>query len=562
LDGIRDSFKRHAGATLEVPQADRATPAEIREKRRKARKKDKQEFQVVSHELHVRIDPPTHSLSARDRLTVESAKDGLSEIRLFYSLVSIDRVTGPLDLTWESKPPADDRFTGGRELVVRLGQPLESGKKAVLNVETSCSDFLQTIDQKLVTELAVFGQIREESSFSSHVAYYPVDERNDAAVDISLTVPSGYTAVTGGALVEVREADGWTTFRYRAKDRRHRLLPFGFAAGKFISESAESGGGLRLTFYGNPGEEEALRQRLDVAVEAAGIFERMMGPLPWKDVRFAHVTPVSKETGVSLPGLILISDMFFTDITEVDLSDGFMNKSDGLSLLIVADELSHQWNAYSVPLPNELAEGVSTFTNALFIEHRHGSDGYRNAIRFCREAYVAATALDRDVAIADPEIYETTAYRGIAFCKTPAILDMLRTRLGDRVFFAAWRKAFREFDTKRDGFDVLLEAFNETSGQDLTGFFDQWFFTAGWPKIRIAYSRGNDKLLVTLRQIQDGPPYHLRSELLVRGAAGEARRYPVTLSAAQTALELDCPFEPTAVVLDPDDRLLKEMVAK
>ena len=58
-----------------------------------------------------------------------------------------------------------------------------------------------------------------------------------------------------------------------------------------------------------------MRQRLKVAVESADIFEKMMGPLPWKDVRFVHVTPVRKETGVSLPGLILISDMFFRDLT-------------------------------------------------------------------------------------------------------------------------------------------------------------------------------------------------------------------------------------------------------
>ena len=44
--------------------------------------------------------------------------------------------------------------------------------------------------------------MRERSSYSSHVVYYPVDADNDAAVDIRLTVPSGYTGLTGGKHIE------------------------------------------------------------------------------------------------------------------------------------------------------------------------------------------------------------------------------------------------------------------------------------------------------------------------------------------------------------------------
>ncbi len=150
----------------------------------------------------------------------------------------------------------------------------------------------------------------------------------------------------------------------------------------------------------------------------------------------------------------------------------------------------------------------------------------------------------------------------MAFCKIPVILDMLRTRLGGKVFFAARRRPFTQFDTRRDGLDVLLEAFNSASGQDLTGFFDQWFLMAGWPRIGMTHSKNDGKLLVTFRQVQDGPPYRLRSELLVRGAKGQTRRYPVTLNADETTVELDCPFGHAEVVLDPDDKLLKEMVVQ
>ena len=211
--------------------------------------------------------------------------------------------------------------------------------------------------------MLVSGQVRSKSSYSSHVFYYPVDPVNDAAMDIRLTVPSGYTAVSGGLLVGTESSGSETTFHYRTEVRRPRLLPFGFAVGRYISQRGSSDAGLRPTVYGYPGEEMLMRERVDVAVESANVFERMMGPLPWKDVQFAHVAPERKEMAVSLPGLILLSDGCFREnISAADMSDGQFNRPDVLGLISVTDELSHQWNVYAANWPNELAEGVSTYT--------------------------------------------------------------------------------------------------------------------------------------------------------------------------------------------------------
>ena len=118
--------------------------------------------------------------------------------------------------------------------------------------------------------------------------------------------------------------------------------------------------------------ERSARQRLAVAVDSGNVLERLMGPLPWKRVSFCHVRPSRKEMGVSLPGLVLVSDGFFGDAEKVVLSGTKLSDPAALGLLIIVDELSHQWNAYACPLPNELAEGISTFTNLLYIESLRG----------------------------------------------------------------------------------------------------------------------------------------------------------------------------------------------
>jgi|GEM_PF-1323971 len=562
LDAIRVSFSFTGEAKVRKPEVDLKSPAEIRGLRRAMKQgKSTQDFEVARHRLEVEIEPAKHTLKAIDQITVRSKKTGLAAIRLFYSAVSVDRVESARSLSWQADPP--DPMAGregSSELCIDFEEPLAEDEEILVTVETSSNDFLLTVDQSLIQEIAVLGQVREVSSFSSHTFYYPIDEENDAAMEIALRVPEGFTAVSGGAPAGVETTEGYSTFRYKTEVRKHRALPFGFAVGRYIERSGASASGLPITVYGFAGEEKLIEQRRAVACEAADLFERMMGPLPFEAVRIAHIRPEEKEMGVSLPGLILVSDGFFDDIEGTDLSDGNMNRREASSLILIADELSHQWNFYSIPLPNELAEGVSTFTNLLYIEGRHGLEAYRKGVSYCASAYLMSTHLDREVAIADPAIYHTTAYRGIAFCKVPVVLDMLRTELGDDTFFAGWREVFRSFKGGGDGYEAIERIFSALAEKDLAPFFDQWFYRADRPRIHVEFAQQGDHLKLEIHQVQKGSPYRLDADLLIRGRGGEEQRTAVRLREMETTLTLACPFVVESAVFDPDDRVLKERV--
>ncbi|MEK6677673.1 MAG: hypothetical protein AABZ47_18725 [Planctomycetota bacterium] len=556
LEAIAASFELVATKTAKLPEPDRSTSAEVRARRSAAHRRKERDFEVHAHQLQVRIDPPARTLRATDRISITSRKDDLTDIELAYSLVTVERVEAPVSIQWETRDQENKDRSWNKMLHVRLTERLPRGGELELTVHVSCADFFEAVDQQLVAEVAVVGQVREASSFSSHVAYYPIDEVNDAAVDVTFWVPTGYTAVGGGEAMPTEPSDDWSRFRYRMDGRRPRALPGGFAVGKYISSAGRSDGGMELTVHGFVGEEDAVAQRVQVAIEAANVFEQMMGLLPWKSVRIAHVRPERKETGVSLPGLILISDRFFGNFAAVDLSDGQLDRPEAAGLLVVVDELAHQWNFYATPLPNELAEGVSTFTNALFVEHRHGREAYRKNIASLREAYWVTTQIGRDVAIADPAIYETDAYRGIAFCKTAVVLDMLRTLLGDEAFFRGWHKVFGSPVSEGDGYDILQRSFGDASGKDLRWFFDLWFMQAGHPRLALQHSREEGELVITISQVQPGAPYRLQSELLVIGQDAETIRHPIQVSDTVTTVRLACGFAVKEIQFDPDELLL------
>ncbi len=563
LESIRDSLQ-FTGAAAKSSEAKKIapTPAEIRGKRLANLQPEEDDFELKHHQLTVNVVPATGLLEVSDRMSIRSNIDQLQQLTLYYSVVTIDAVSLPEGATWKTRPrdagPTED--SNVNELIISLPEPASRDELLTVEVQASCADFVHEMDQQLVAEVAVLGQVRPQSSYSSHVLYYPIDDRNDASMDITLTVPAGLDAVTGGELVDFKTRHGKSHFRYVTEDRRPRMLPFGFAVGKYIHRSAKSDGDLEVTIYGYAGEEPLLNQRVAAAMEAVNAFEKLMGQLPWKHVRVVHVTPHRKETGVSLPGLILISDAFFTDFTNVDMSDGNLENHNILSLLVLADELSHQWNAYSVPWPNELAEGISTFTNALFIEQRHGKPAFVNTIRYCRDAYFRSTAIGRDVAIADPDIYQTPAYRGIAFCKTAVALAMLRDLLGDEEFFAAWQVAFNTFDAKQDGFQAMESVFSASTGIDLSWFFNQWFYRPGWPKLELVFDQQDNQLSIEVQQVQDAPPYQLNLQLIVLGEANERQMHELPLTSSSTKVIVDCPFRVRRVMLDPNQNLLAEVV--
>ena len=520
---------------------DPKTPAQVR-KILTPRNQATRTYAVLDHDVSVTLVPEKKRLSVKDDLVVEAIAQEVTRIHLALSNVQVDGIsTGGKALEWE--------IIFETTLVVHLETPLKKGKRLPILFKGHSDEFFLAYDQKLVEEIAVLGQVLPESSFSSHLVYYPIDPWNDAPVRMALTVPDGYIAVTGGEPVRVESTGGRTTYHYATAVRTPRALPFGFAAGKFRKISDRTPGGLCFDLYFFQGKEKEARHRLAVLVESGTLFENLMGPLPWRRVAFCQVKPQRKETGVSLPGLVLFSDRFFQDESGVKLRGTTMGDHGSI---LFTDELSHQWNFYAVPLPNELAEGISTFTNLLYIEKQAGRGEYRAGIKHCADMYVSAAETGEDVALADPKLYRSSLYRMVAFCKVPAVLDLLRTDLGDAVFFKAWKHTFKHMRGNWKGYDAFEETMSKASGKDLRPFFDQWFFQAGHPRLEVTWRIDQKDLHLAVKQKQPGGLYDFRIQAEAETEAGKRVPLgPLHLTGRRQEFVVPVPGPVKVVRLDP-----------
>lgn len=511
LNAIFASFKWRGGdVVVKKAPVDLTTPADVRALRAKnAALTATRGIEVIHHSIRATVDPEAFAFAVEDSIRLVGNADLSASLDLFYSELKIESVHCERPMKWStaSNPSVE-------VLKLEFDPPVAKGEEITIEVKAGTDDFLVETDQQLIAEIGVVGQVRPRSSWSSHVMWYPIDAQNDAAMDITFDVPEAFTAITGGALESDVVAAGRRRMRYVESVRVRRILPFGFAIANYASKATKSPAGLRMTVYGFEGEDTRIDQRITALENASTMLERALGPLPWSDVHFVHVTPTRLETGVSLPGMILVSDAYFPDLTDVDMSDGDLGNPRSLGLLVVADELSHQWNIYSAGLPNELGEGISTYTNALFVESLHGAAAYRKTLAACRKVWIGSAGGETEYAIANPHVYTNTRYRAVVFCKTPIVLDHLRRRLGDEKFFAGFRRGFSNSDPSVDGFDRLARGFSEACGADFGPFFEQWFFRAGFPTIDVAHSATPEGARVTVKQTQEEAPYELDVELV------------------------------------------------
>lgn len=558
LDAIFESFVWKGGdVVVKKAPVDLTPVSDVREMRRKtAEAVAARAFELPSHRIVARVDPVAHDFALEDVIELVGVAESTASVDLYYSVIGIESVAGERLAKWTTS-----KGTNADVLRLEFDPPLLRGETVELTVTARSDDFVLETDQKLIAEIGVLGQVREGSSWSSHVVWYPIDAGNDAAFDVTFDVPATYRAITGGTLASESVADGRRLVRYVEDHRVRRILPFGFAIGEYESKETTSDAGLGMIVYGFRGEEKRIDQRLGALETAARIFERALGPLPWDEVRFVHVRPLRLETGVSLPGMILVSDQYFPDLDGVDLSDGDLGNPKSLGLLVVADELSHQWNIYAAGLPNELGEGVSTFTNALFVEELHGAEAYRKTLASCRRAWIGSAGRETEFAIANPLVYTNTRYRAVVFCKTPVVLDHLRRRLGDEAFFAGFRRGFTNPDRAIDGFDRLATGFTEETGVDHRRFFEQWFFRAGFPTIELAHEVTATGARVTVRQTQEEDPYELDVALAITLESGELVTRTVTSRARSETFDLELPGT-AASIRAADEDVIPARIAK
>jgi aminopeptidase N len=257
----------------------------------------------------------------------------------------------------------------------------------------------------------------------------------------------------------------------------------------------------------------------------------------------------------------------FGDFVQ-DHADNFLieNEND----YIVSHELIHHWFGNLVTCESwanlTLNEGFANYGEYLWFEYKYGKNeadytrlnemkGYFRESAYQMHPLIHYGYEDKD------DMFDAHSYN-----KGGLVLHMLRSFLGDDVFFSGVQYYLKQHAFKTAEIHDLRIAFEYISGEDLNWFFNQWYLSSGHPVLDVKHNYTSEKKLlqIEITQIQDPEkseaifqlPMHI--DLILPN--GSVNRELVWLNKRHQRFEISVDQKPQAVLLNGDDALLLHVI--
>ena len=221
-------------------------------------------------------------------------------------------------------------------------------------------------------------------------------------------------------------------------------------------------------------------------------------------------------------------------------------------------ELAHMWFGDYVTLEHYdhlwLNEGWATYCEALFYEWQQGRTAYFNYVN-------AWTTSDvYPIVSSNADLFNNS----VAYRKGGFVLHMLRKVMGDEKFFAGARAYLKapgiEYNVAlSEDFERIME---ETSGMDLTAFFQQWLYRASRPNYQYSWSwarEGADAIVqLGITQIQTDLAYVMPVDLRVTYSDSTTQTFTVQNTSKSQTFTLNIGTKtPSTITFDPENWILK-----
>ncbi len=459
----------------------------------------------------------------------------------------------------------------GQKLVVELDRPYQPGQEILLYLdyvaspsEGDASGAAITSDKGLFfinadgTDASKPQQIwtQGETEFNSN--WFPtVDKPNERQThEITLTVDQKFKTLSNGVLGTSRQNPDGTRTDTWSMDQPHAPYLVMLGVGDFAKVS-DRWQDIPVDYYVEPEYQNDAKEIFNHTPEMITFFSELTGvPYPWK--KYSQVVVRDYVSGAMENTTAVI----FGQQVQKHKRELIDNNND----YIVAHELIHHWFGNYVTCESwahlTLNEGFANYGEYLWFEYKYGSDvaEYHRANELGGYLYEAQTNRHPliDYRYEDKEdMFDAHSYN-----KGGLVLHMLRSYLGDDLFFAGWKTYL--LDNAMTAVEVhnLRLAYEKVTGEDLNWFFNQWFLSSGHPDLDYSYSWDKDSrtLELTIDQTQDPdqnqPIYRLPTEVDLYYGDGTHEIVHFVIDQRNQVESFSLAEEPVAVLLDPKNALL------
>lgn len=494
---------------------------------------------------------------ALDIEKVTLIRENRKEVGLAYN-VSNSELKIKLDKTYSKTENYSVKinYTANPEEVEENGGAAIAGAKGLYFINADSSE------KNKPTQIWTQGETEASS------CWFPtIDSPNEKCTqEIYITVDQRYKTLSNGLLIYSTPNENGTKTDYWKMDKPHSPYLFMLAIGDFsIVEDAwtrADGSKMAVNYYVEEEYKEHAKAIFGKTPRMIDYFSKILGvEYPWGKY---HQVVVRDYVSGAMENTTAVIHGEFLQQTKREMIDGD-NES------IIAHELFHHWFGDLVTCESwsnlPLNESFANYSQFLWDEYEYGRmTADKNAFSEMEGYILSAQQQGAKDLIRFDYTNKDEMFDAVSYNKGGRILHMLRSYVGDDAFFQSLKKYLLDNAYNTAEIHDLRLAFEETTGEDLNWFFDQWFLAGGHPVLDITqrYSDSTDLLSVFVAQKQnldETPLYKVPVQIEIY-VNHKRNRKLVWLENRRDTFQFELSTPPQLVIVDAQKVLLCEKKVK
>jgi aminopeptidase N len=368
-------------------------------------------------------------------------------------------------------------------------------------------------------------------------------------IEVFIKAPTTYTAVSNGVQQSI-ELDGLgnkiTHFKHNYPIPAYLVAIAVTNYQTFTQLAGTAPNTFPIINYFYPENFNTASTQVAVTLPIMDLFEEKFGTYPYADEKYGHA-----QFGWG-------GGMEHTTIS-------FMG---GFSRNLIAHELAHQWFGNKVTCGSWqdiwLNEGFATYLSGMVVEHLDGEDDFVFWKNNLIESITSLNGGSAYIPASDTLSVNRVFSSRLSYNKGAMILNMLRFKLGDDVFFQAANNFLNDENLAFSYAKTpdLQYHFEQASGLDLDEFFNDWVYKQGFPTYTIqGQSIGSGQVEITIYQSQSHSSVSFFEMLVpIRLFGNEGQFLDVVLEHTSNGQQfiVDVPFSVTEIIFD----VKKDLISK